>query len=201
MAKGTAKRETNAQRIAAEYERRTTLLVADHVAKLIRTRREDKADLAPEDLDDLPAKELKKMGWHPESKRWKEIYTYLGQTLCELCEFDESPSKFLRLIADRLEGKPQLYNKSDLCCDGAITKAYIEAGRRSGAPFGPPSFSEFHKLFLKQPSLPSDRRNIETMPPSERSLRRSLRRLGYRLRPDKRGRPRKKWDRKRALTR
>jgi hypothetical protein len=98
----------------------------------------------------------------------------------------------LRLVANKLEGKPQQHNKSDLCCDDAITKAYLEAGRRSGAPCRLPSFSEFQKIFSKEPSLPSDRRNIQTIPPSERSLRRSLRRLGYRTRPDKRGRPRKK---------
>jgi hypothetical protein len=69
MTKGAAKRETNAQRTAAEYKRRTTLLVANNVAELIRTRREDKADLAPEDMEDLPAKKLKEFGWHPESKR------------------------------------------------------------------------------------------------------------------------------------
>jgi hypothetical protein len=188
-----AKRETNAQRRAREYQRRTTLPMADNIAELIRTRREDKADLAPEHMEDLPAKKLKKMGWHPESKRWRrKIYPFLGQMLCEFCEFDESPAKFLRLVADRLEGKPQPYNKSDLCCDDAITKAYIEAGRRSGAPLRLPSFSEFQKIFSKQPPLPSDRRNIKTKPPSERSLRRSLRRLGYGTRSDKRGRPRKK---------
>ena len=76
--------------------------------------------------------------------------------------------------------------------DDAITKAYIEAGRRSGAPFIRPSFSEFHKIFLNQPSLPSDRRNIKTISPSEGSLRRSLKRLGYITRPDKRGRPKEK---------
>jgi hypothetical protein len=186
------KRETNAQRTAAEYRHRTTFLVANHVARLICTRREDKADLAPEDLEDLPANELKQMGFHSESKRWRQRYTYLGQTVCELCEFNESPAKFLRLVADGLEGKPPPYNKSDLCCDGAISKAYKEASRRSGGLSRRPSFSEFHKLFLKQPSLPPDKRNIETVPPSERSLRRSLRRLGYHTRPEKRGRPRKK---------
>jgi hypothetical protein len=192
MAKGAAKRETNAQRRDREYNRRTTLGVAKWIAETICERRKSIADLAPEDMEDLPAKKLKEFGWHPESKRWRKIYTYLGQTFCELCEFDESPAEFLRLVANKLEGKPQPHNKSDLCCDDAITKAYLEAGRRSGAPYRLPSFSEFQKIFSKQPSLPSDRRNIETIPPSERSLRRSLRRLGYRTRPDKRGRPRKK---------
>jgi len=192
MAKGAAKRETNAQRREREYNRRTTLGVAKQIAETICERRKSKADLAPGDFADLSAKELKRRGYHPETKRWNETYTWLGQTLCEFCPFDEAPSKFLRLVADYLDGKPQPYNKSDLCCDDAITKAYIEAGRRSGAPFIRPSFSEFHKIFLNQPSLPSDRRNIKTISPSERSLRRSLKRLGCPTRPDKRGRPKEK---------
>jgi hypothetical protein len=155
-----AKCETNAERRAREYQHRTTLQMATYVAEWIRKRRENKADLAPRDMD-LPAKKLKEMGWHPESKRWWQNYAFLGQVFCEFCPFDENPAKLLRLVADALEGKPQPYNKSDLSCDGAITKAYIEAGRRSGAPFRLPSFSEFQKIFSKQPPLPSDRRNIK----------------------------------------
>ena len=192
MAKGAGKRETNAQRREREYNRRTTLGIAKLIAERICERRKSKADLAPGNFADLSAKELKRLGYHPETKRWMQTYTWIGQTLCELCPFDENPAKFLRLVAERLEGKPRQRNKSDLCCDDAITKAYIEAGRRSGAPFRLPSFSEFHKIFLKQPSLPSDRRNIKTISPSEGSLRRSLKRLGYITRPDKRGRPKEK---------
>src|SRR5439155_19806805 len=136
--------------------------IAKLIAERICERRKSKADLAPGNFADLSAKELKRLGYHPETKRWMQTYTWIGQTLCELC------------------------------CDDAITKAYIEAGRRSGAPFIRPSFSEFHKIFLNQPSLPSDRRNIKTISPSEGSLRRSLKRLGYITRPDKRGRPKEK---------
>jgi len=192
MAKGAAKREANAQRRDREDNRRTTLGMAKWIAETICERRKSKADLAPGNFADLSAKELKRLGYHPETKRWMQTYTWIGQTLCELCPFDENPAKFLRLVAERLEGKPRQRNKSDLCCDDAITKAYIEAGRRSGAPFIRPSFSEFHKIFLNQPSLPSDRRNIKTISPSEGSLRRSLKRLGYITRPDKRGRPKEK---------
>jgi hypothetical protein len=192
MAKGAAKRETNAQRREREYNRRTDLGIAKRIAETICERRKSKADLAPGIFADLSAKELNRLGYHPETKRWMQPYTWIGQTLCELCPFDEAPSKFLRLVADFLEGKPPQRNKSDLCCDDAITKAYIEAGRRSGAPDIRPSFSEFHKIFLNQPSLPSDRRNIKTISPSERSLRRSLKRLGCPTRPDKRGRPKEK---------
>ena len=196
-----AKRETNAQRSAREYERRTTLQMAKWVAEIICTRRENKADLAPEDSEDLPPKEMKMRGWHPESKDWRKTYTFLGQVFCEFCEFDENPAKFLRLVADRLEGKQPPYSAGDNWNDAAITKAYGEACRRRRVlqpiektqggvvvidiPY--PSFSEFENVFLEQnpvSKLPK--------PPMNRSLRRSLKRLGYRTRPDKRGRPRKK---------
>jgi hypothetical protein len=39
-------------------------------------------------MEDLPAKKLKKMGWHLESKRWRKTYTFLGQVFCEFCPFD-----------------------------------------------------------------------------------------------------------------
>ena len=42
------RRETNAQRREGEAHRRTTLLVAQKVAELIRARREIKEDLQPE---------------------------------------------------------------------------------------------------------------------------------------------------------
>ena len=70
-----AKRETNAQRSAKEYERPPTLQMASRVAELIRTRRKNKADLAPESMEDLPAKELKSMGFVPESKQWRRNYS------------------------------------------------------------------------------------------------------------------------------
>ena len=189
-----AKRETNAQRAAREYNRRTTLLMADYVAELIRERRENKLDLAPEHREDLPAKKLKEFGWHPESKCWRKNYTFLGQVFCEFCEFDENPAKFLRLVADRLEGKPPSYSPGDLWNDGAITEAYKEACRRMPRPrVGPdgmmviirlPSFSEFSNIFCQQ--------NPKLRGASDRSLRRSLKRLGYRTQPAKPGRPKKK---------
>jgi hypothetical protein len=191
-----AKRETNAQRSAREYERRTTLQMAKWVADIICTRRENKADLAPEDSEDLPPKEMKMMGWHPESKDWRKTYTFLGQVFCEFCAFDEIPAKFLRLVADRLEGKPPPYSPGDDWYDGAITEAYEEAIRRVPRPSYEnqgglvvvnvtyPSFSEFSDVFREQ--------NPKLRGLSDRCLRRSLKRLGYRTRPDKRGRPRKK---------
>ena len=187
-----AKRETNAQRTAREWERRTTLQVAYLVAELIRERRQSKAELAPEHKQDLPAKELKKWGWHPESKGWWRNYTYLGQTFCELCPFDQNPAEFLRLVADALEGKWPPYSPGNDWYDDKITAAYGEARSRlprprpkDGAWSGRmPYFSEFLDIFRRQnPKL----KRIE-----DRSLRRSLKRLGYPTEPDKRGRPKKK---------
>ena len=48
-----AKRETNAQRAAREYKGRTDLIMADAMTEIIRSRRENKADLAPEHMEDL----------------------------------------------------------------------------------------------------------------------------------------------------
>jgi hypothetical protein len=206
-----AKRETNAQRTAREYNRRTTLQMADWVAKIICTRRENKADLAPEHLEDLPAKELKRMGWVPESKDWRKKYTFLGQVFCELCPFDENPATFLRLVADRVEGK-QPYSTGAYWNDGEITTAYGEAIRRMPRPRVTPdgivegtlpSFSEFLDVFREQnPKLFQPRHNRPGgIASSERSLRRSLKRLGYRTEPAKPGRPKKNKDRKPPLTR
>jgi hypothetical protein len=143
-----------------------------------------------------PPKKLKAFGWHPESKRWRETYAFLGQVLCEFCEFDENPAKFLRLVADRLEGKPPPYSPGHDWYDAAITKAYDTVCRRMPRPSHEnhggvvvinityPSFSEFSNIFREQ--------NPKLRGASDRSLRRSLKRMGYRIEPAKRGRPRNK---------
>jgi hypothetical protein len=155
--------------------------MAKQVAELIRTRRKNKADLAPESMEDLPAKELKSMGFVPESKQWRRNYSFLGQVFCE---FDKNPADFLRLVADVLEGKGR-YSPGEDWYDNAITLAYKQAGRRRRWR---PSFSEFHNVFRAQ--------NPKLQGASERSLRRSLKRLGYRTEPAKPGRPKKNRDRK-----
>jgi len=193
-----AKHETNAKRRAREYGRRTTLLTAKRIAETISERRKNKADLAPKGFEELPAKELKRLGWHPETKCWKETYAYLGEVLCEFCPFDENPSKFLRLIADYLDGRPLPYSPGKDWYDEKITVAYAEAVRRMPRPrlvsrgdgmseliIKGPSFSEFEKIFCEQnPKL--------SKPPSKRSMRRSLKRLGYKTRPSMPGRPKQK---------
>jgi hypothetical protein len=111
----------------------------------------------------------------------------------------------LRLVADILDGKPP-YSPGKDWYDFAITKAYEEACCRmlpgkdrdiiwsvqrtldpDGKifPFTRPTFFEFEKIFREQnPKLHRS--------PSERSLRRSLKRLGLVIAPDKRGRPKGK---------
>jgi hypothetical protein len=205
MAKRVAKRETNAQRAEREFERRTTLQMVEWIGDLIC--RWIKGDLVLKDEDDWhPPKHARlsawdekecsppkvKMMWDPESK--PELYTFLGQMFLE---FDANIPRFLRLVADRLEGKSP-YSPGDDWYDDKITAAYAEALRRMPRPrlvscgggisqliIKRPSFSEFENIFWEQnPKLPK--------PPSELSLRRSLKRLGLITRPDKRGRPKEK---------
>jgi hypothetical protein len=87
------KRETNAQRAAREYERRTALQMADYAAELIRSRRQHKEDLAPKDIDgldicSLAEEELESVGWlsPTERKYWWKVYAFLGQVFCEFHE-------------------------------------------------------------------------------------------------------------------
>jgi hypothetical protein len=200
------KRETNAERAVREYECRTNLQMADYAADLIRSRRQHKEELAPEDIDGLDIdalaeEELENMSWlsPTESKYWWKVYAFLGQVFCE---FHQDPAKFFRLVADSLEAERPLSARGDWY-DRRITEAYKAAavssglssfpGSRSSIPRGvpenkfsfipyffmKPTFSEFSDIFRKEnPTL-----KIE-----DSSLRRSLRRLGYDTRPEKRGR-------------
>jgi hypothetical protein len=208
------KREPNAQRRARADERRTTLQMADYLADLIRSRRQNKAALAPLD-DDLNERALKKMGWHPESKYWLQAYAFLGQVFCE---FHDDPAKFLRLVADSFDAERPLYDPHTNWYDRAIAEAYKAAaisdsllflaqiGNRKASAIQlvknfltqgekvhekkvvpyvvlRPSFSKFSDFFRKQhPKLKVD----------DSSLRRTLNRLGFITRPDKRGRPKEK---------
>jgi hypothetical protein len=200
------KRETNAERAAREYEGRTALQMADYAAALIRSRRQQKQDLAPEDIDGfdisaLAEEELKFMGWlsPTESTYWWRVYAFLGQVFCE---FQEDPAKFFRLVVDSLQAERPLSESNDWY-DRRITEAYKAAAVSSGQSLSPgirssiprgvpenkfsrapyfftkPTFSEFSDIFRKQnPTL-----KIE-----DSSLRRSLKRLGYDTRSERRGR-------------
>jgi hypothetical protein len=159
------RRETNAQRAMREDNRRDVLELSGMVADVIRDRKANKVALETRIF--LP----KSKHW----QRWPKTYYYLGALLCE---YSKNLPKVLRFVADRLEGKPLPYSPGNDWYDGAIKKAYGEAGIR----YTYPTFSEFEKVFWEQnPKL------YKT--PSERSLRRSLRRLGYIFRPTPSGRP------------
>ena len=159
------KSETNAQRAAREDSRRNALDLSEMVARLICERKANETSLET------------RIG-QPKGKRWQrwpKTYYYLGSLLCE---YSEDLPKVLRFVADRLEGKALPFSPGDDWYDGAITKAHEEAETR----YFYPTFSEFEKVFREQnPKL------YKT--PSERSLRRSLRRLGYIIKPAPSGRP------------
>jgi hypothetical protein len=158
------KRETNAQRAAREDNRRNALELSEMVTNVIRDRKAKKVAL--ETRISLP----KRKRW----QRWPKTYYYLGALLCE---YSKDLPEVLRLVADRLEGRPP-YSPGNDWYDGAITQAYEKAEIR----YTFPTFAEFEKVFWEQnPKL------YKT--PSERSLRRSLRRLGYTIEPTPAGRP------------
>jgi hypothetical protein len=112
--------------------------------------------------------------------------TALGEFCCAV---QENLPEFLRLVVDRLEGK--------LPRDAGWHYHAIKAAEReamSRARNQLPTFSEFFAVFKEQnPKLfePTPNRP-DGIAPSERSLRRSLKRLFISIRDDKRGRPRKK---------
>ena len=202
------KRETNAERVLREFERRSEFESAKYFAEEIREgmekqrkgmekfreQMENEVEL-PTEL--LPTKE--------DAELWKI-----------LCQPRNMPS-LLRLIADFLDGKPPDDPDNNWFC-AAIEVAYGEACNRMprvrGSRFGDdellsysagvyydpdvsivvlpsfsgfistlPSFSEFLEVFRKQnPKLKA----------GDRVLRRTLQRLGYNTRTDKVGRPKKK---------
>jgi hypothetical protein len=185
-------RETTSQRAAREYARRTTLCHAKEVAELITARRRNKEDMAPEDMMEV----LLYWGdiWGPDIER---AYVSFGRVVCEL---EKNPPRFLRLVADLLEGKHP-YSPGADWYDDKITAAYeafheafihpqyrVVTRRGVSMPINDgPSFSEFLHIFRKK--------NPQLQRVSERSLRRSLQRLGYPTREMKRGRPKNR-DRK-----
>jgi hypothetical protein len=195
------KRETNAERAAREYERRTTLQTADHVAECIRLRRQKKEDLTFEDIEPIAwsDEELKKAGRLSlsESRYWRKVYAFLGQVFCE---FHEDPATFLRLVADSLEAERPLSAKGNWY-DRRITEAYKAAAVSSGQSFGvrssiprgvpenqfslvpyffmKPTFCEFSDIFRKE---------NPTLKVEDSSLRRAAELRGCTFRPEKRGR-------------
>ena len=189
-----AKRETNKERAEREFERRFYFEEAKRFAKAIVSERRN--DEAGDALFENKAK-----------------LAFLGQVFCR-----RDVPRLLRLKADFLEGKPPSVPDDDFYCRAAEA-AYGEACSRMprvrASPFSDddllelsgvsytwdpnvfivslpsfsgyittlPSFSEFLEVFRKQnPKL-----KVEN-----RTMRRTLQRLGFETRPDRLGRPRKK---------
>jgi hypothetical protein len=188
-----AKRESNAERRAAEDRRRLAAqaafyaaLLIDYETTLLRAGRGDKrygTRLREGTADEFyDGERVREKVFYSIGER---AYTAIGRLVCEHHD-NENPSKFLRWVADYIEGK-EPYNPGDNWYDDAIEKAYSEAWNRcrSSCPKVKwPAFYEFEKIFREQ--------NPKLRGASDRSLRRSLRRLGYITRPDKRGRPKEK---------
>lgn len=230
-----AKRETNAERRERESERRTSILAAKMVAESINLIRRTK----PESVSQEEEEEIKRLS-----------YDHFEHLLCEFCLSGKAPYKFLRLVADFLEGELPPYSPGNDWHDDKIKAAHEEATNRNlvknGLPKGHliqflaspdavkrfenwrrhlmpsgktqggvakvppflrkaaqllpapseipwPTFSEFLAVFREQ--------NPQLLGASDRSLRRSLKRLGLIARPDKCGRPKGKRDRKPRVTR
>ena len=136
-----ARRETNAQRAEREFERRTILRVAESMARLIKKSGENKAAFAPESMEDLSAEELKALGYRPDSKSWRKTHAFIGATFCEC---PTNTPKFLRLVADFLEGK-EPYMPGNDWHDKAIMAAYKEAFRRHRV-YVPPRLKDIRTL-------------------------------------------------------
>jgi hypothetical protein len=166
-------------------------------------------------------------GFRPE--RWKEAYAYLGYTcsrsngdpsnflrlVADILEgkppyspgaewYDSKIKKAYGEAFDRiLSGRDRDWSESDiekafeegrLSSRDIILTAYLDDPGGKGFVMPLPSFSEFLDIFLEQ-----NPKSKLPRPPSERSLRRSLARLGCLTRRDTRGRPRKNRDRKPPL--
>jgi hypothetical protein len=228
-----AKTETNARRAKKEDERRTTEFIAGQLAVAIYARghlpglaeiikraklfkgkvlfavypkrgSKDTIRITPVHAPTVSADTRHLLKEKRESPQLREAYAMVGR---ELCEFKGNVSDFLRLIADKIEGKRSFSPGKDWY-DDAIETAYLAASSLAAVKHMdavsanvqvPPSFSEFWDIFQQQnpkSKLLSEHAAIEERNSlqrtgyscyTERSLRRSLKRLGYTLRSVKRG--------------
>ena len=221
-------RETNARRAEKEDERRTTEFIADWLAVIIHKRghvlgmaeiikraklfkgkvlfvvypkrgSKDTIRISPVHAPTVPADTRHLLKEKPESTHLREVYAVIGR---ELCEFKGNVPEFLRLIADKIEGK-RSYRPGEDWYDDAIKNAYLTAYGLSAVKHMdavsanvqvPPSFSEFWDIFQQQnpkSKLLSEHADSEERNSLQRkgyscytarSLRRSLKRLGCTLR-------------------
>jgi len=201
------KRETNAQRRKRESENCSTIMAAKLLAEAICVIRRTKPELVCECVEE----ELK-----------RQSLAFVQDMLRKFCFSGDAPSKFLRLVANFLDGKPAPYSPGNDWYDDKIKTAYEEAINRIlvnsglsrvhviqvlaepdavktletgmfGRGIPRPNFSQFLDVFREQ--------NPELCGASDRSLRRSLKRLALSTLPGKPGRPRGKRHRKSHLTR
>jgi hypothetical protein len=154
------------QRALRSYIHASLFTSADSFAEIIKTRRVNKSELTPRDITVFQR-------------------AFRG--------FQDNFPEFLHMVADMLEGKPLRWRANHYGYASEIETAYFKAWDCTG---GMPTFSAFKKVFREQnPKLRGDSdcsldRSLRGAP--DRSLRRSLERLGCQTRPDKRGRPKEK---------
>jgi hypothetical protein len=185
------RREPNAERRVREKERLATVRAAGYVAMLMELEIEAlRAGMGGKRRGTyLDVGEIFEEFCDGEARifthRDESAYNAIGRLLCE---YNENPPKFLRRVADFLEGK-EPYSSGNDWYDVAVNKAYQEAcfrfckkDEKSLSVSRWPTFSEFEKVFSEQ--------NPKLLGASARSLRRSLTRLALLTHPDKRGRPR-----------
>lgn len=132
--------------------------VADLISRYIKGDFEEGDWHAPREV------RLVRSPWDQETLEWEpwnkqRVYRFLGETFCE---FDQNIPRFLRLVADKLEGKWPPYSPGDLWYDDKIEAACDEACRRKGPPrvdlrhdigvvtFPWPTFSEYEQIFLER---------------------------------------------------
>ena len=181
------RRETNKQRVAREGQRRAILEIARKIAGAIRTRRYA-LFLAGRERDLFEYVDKVFNTAIPEGDTWVES------------ESVENIANGLRLAADMLEEKP-MDGRSLSGHDSKIMAAFLEASIRVRRDH-PHRVKPLHEdttsriTILPQPTfseiLEVYRQQNPRVKAEDRTLRRSLRRLGIITHPDKRGRPKKK---------
>jgi hypothetical protein len=184
------------ERVLRSYKDASVFTAADFFADIIKTRRANKAELTPLDI---------------------ELFQQAFR------EFQDNFPEYLRMVADILEGKSVRGDDSKI--KAAYNEAHKRFNPwffvpiELGLPSSPsehaakvrklldtgvlPTVSECLAVFRERnPRLYEPRENrSDGIAPSERSFRRSLERLGLVTRPDKRGRPKEKQGPKPTLTR
>jgi hypothetical protein len=182
-----AKRETNAERRERERKRTAILEIARKIAGAIRTRRHA-LSLSGQERDLFEYVDKVFNTAIPQDDTWVES------------ESVENIADGLRLAADMLEEK-LMDGRSLSGHDSKIRAAFLEASarvRRDHPDRVKPLYEDTTSRItvLPQPTFSEIREVYREQNPrvktEDRTLRRSLRRLGIITHPDKRGRPKEK---------